>query len=292
MEMTREEQLLCARAIELAGGAAYTTTATAFLTPRERLLVHDALIQAGLAENCFFWGGCRSCDRTMAIFPAAYWQVEDWLATEAPVVKGGFAGAMDEAREDYFVRMLTDIPGFSAEIPLTSLQITGSGFATLSHRDFMGAILALGIERSVLGEIVVDSTNVDEAGALVFTTPEMASYLIENLTKIGRDAVAVRPCSIDPTGSVPRQYENLSVTAASPRVDGVVRALTNLSREDAATMVRAGLVERNYEPIEDVDKQLHAGDVLTIRGYGKYRIDRTDEETKRGRKRILCRKYK
>lgn len=292
MEMTREEQLLCARAVELAGGAAYTTTTTAFLTPRERLLVHDALIQAGFADGCFFWGGCRGCERTMAIFPASYWRIEDWFAEAPPVVKGGFAGAMDEARENYFVRMLTDIPGLSEEIPLTSLQITGSGFAALTHRDFMGAILALGIERAVLGEIVVTSTNADETGALVFTTPEMASYLSENLTKIGRDAVTVRPCHIDPTIEVPRQYENLSVTAASPRIDGVVRALTNLSREDAAAMVRAGLVERNYESIADVDKQLHAGDVLTIRGYGKYRIDRTDEETKRGRKRILCRKYK
>lgn len=282
MEMTREEQLLCARAIELAEGAEYTTTATAFLTPRERLLIHDTLIRAGRADHCFFWGGCRGCERTLALFPALW-----WFQDAPPVVKGGFAGAMDEERENYFVRMLTDLPELREEIPLTALHITGSGFATLTHRDFMGAILALGIERSVLGEIVVQ-----DDGALVFTTPDMATYLSENLTKIGRDAVKVRPYPIDPTVSIPRQYEHLSVTAASPRIDGVVRALTNLSREDAAALVRAGMVERNYEPVTDVDKGLQPGDVLTIRGYGKYRIDKTDEETKRGRRRILCRKYK
>lgn len=281
MEMTREEQLLCARAVELAKGAEYTTTATAFLTPRERLLVHDALLRAGWADHCFFWGGCRGCERTMAVFPAHWWFQED-----VPVVKGGFAGAMDPVREAFFADLLTAMPGLAEELPLTALRITGSGFATLTHRDFMGAILALGIERSVLGEIVVDN-----AGALAFTTPEMSAYLLENLTKIGRDAVQVQPYAIDPAMEIPRQYEHLSVTAASPRLDGVVRALTNLSREEAAALVRTGVVERNYEPVTDVDKQLQPGDVLTIRGYGKYRIDKTDDVTKRGRKRIQYRKY-
>ena len=94
-----------------------------------------------------------------------------------------------------------------------------------------------------------------------------------------------------PETEIPRKYETVSVTAATPRIDGVVRALTNLSREDAADLVRAGMVERNYNPVLDVDRQIQPGDVLTIRGYGKYRVDKTDEETKRGRRRILCRKY-
>ena len=150
----------------------------------------------------------------------------------------------------------------------------------------MGAILALGIERSVLGEIVVT-----EEGALTFTTPEMAVYLTENLTKIGRDTVKITGLQPDPAMEIPRKYETISVTAATPRIDGVVRALTNLSREDAAALVRSGMVERNYTPIFDTDRQIQPGDVVTIRGYGKYRIDKTDEETKRGRRRILCRKY-
>ena len=280
-EMTREEQLLCARAAELAEEAEYATAATPFLTPRERLLVHDALIRCGRADGVFYWGGCRGCERTMAVFPAQWRMPEN-----PPPVKGGFEGAMDAAREAFFVQMLTDAPDLAEELPLTALQITGSGFASLSHRDFMGAILALGIERSVLGEIAVT-----EEGALVFTTPEMAVYLTENLHKIGRDAVKVTAAMPGPETEIPRKYEHLSITAATPRIDGVVKALTNLSREDAAALVRSGMVERNYNPVLDVDRQIQPGDVLTIRGYGKYRIDRTDEETKRGRRRILCRKY-
>ena len=280
-ELTKEEQLLCARAAELAAESEYATTATPFLTPRERLLVHDALIRCGRADRVFYWGGCRGCERTMAVFPA------EWRMTEIPPLpKGGYEGAMDPAREAFFVQMLTEAPDLAEEIPMCALQITGSGFASLTHRDFMGAILALGIERAVLGEIVVT-----EEGALTFTTPEMAVYLTENLKKIGRDTVKIKKIQPDPQTEIPRKYGTVSVTAASPRMDGVVRALTNLSREDAAALVRAGMVERNYNPVLDVDKQIQPGDVVTIRGYGKYRIDRTDEETKRGRRRIVCRKY-
>lgn len=280
-ELTREEQLLCARAAELAEASEYAVATMPFLTPRERMLVHDALIRCGRAERAFFWGGCRGCERTMAVF------LPDWMITEPPPLpKGGYEGAFDPAREDWFVRLLQEDPSLREEIPLQALQITGSGFASLSHRDFMGSILATGIERSVLGEIVVNET-----GALVFTTPEMAVYLTENLTRIGRDAVKIQPTEPEADSQIPRRYETVSVTAATPRIDGVVRALTNLSREDAADLVRAGMVERNYAVVLDVDKQITAGDVLTIRGYGKYRIDKTDEETKRGRRRIVCRKY-
>ena len=280
-ERTKEEQLLCARAAELAAESEYATAATPFLTPRERILVHDALIRCGRADRVFYWGGCRGCERTMAVFPA------EWRMTDTPPLpKGGYEGAMDPAREAFFIRMLENDPGLAEEIPLCALQITGSGYAALTHRDFMGAILALGIERSVLGEIVVT-----EEGALTFTTPEMAVYLTENLTKIGRDTVKITGLQPDPAMEIPRKYETISVTAATPRIDGVVRALTNLSREDAAALVRSGMVERNYTPIFDTDRQIQPGDVVTIRGYGKYRIDKTDEETKRGRRRILCRKY-
>ncbi len=280
-ELTKEEKLLCARAIELAEEAEYALTVMPFLTPRERLLVHDTLVRCHRADRVFYWGGCRGCERTMAVF------LPEWMLVDTPPVpKGGYEGAFDEAREGFFTDMLCSSPDMRGDIPLCVLEITGSGFATLSHRDFMGAILALGIERSVLGEIVVRET-----GALVFTTPDMATYLTDNLTKIGRDTVKVRIMEPDPAMEIPRTYEHLSVTAASPRVDGVVRALTNLSREEAADLVRTGMVERNYTPVYDVDKQVVAGDVLTIRGYGKYRIDKTDDETKRGRRRILCRKY-
>ncbi len=281
-ELTKEEQLLCARGVEMAAAAEYATAAMPFLTPRERLLVHDALLRCHQADRAFFWGGCRGCERTMAVF------LPDWRMTGTPPLpKGGYEGAFDEAREAWFADLLSEDPSLAEEIPLCALQITGSGFASLSHRDFMGAILALGIERSVLGEIAVTAE-----GALVFTTPDIAVYLTENLTKIGRDAVKIKKTEPDPAMVIPRTYETISVTAASPRIDGVVRALTNLSREDAADLVRSGMVERNYTPVLDVDRQVLPGDVLTIRGWGKCRIDRTDEETKRGRRRILCRKYK
>jgi len=279
--MTKEESLLCARALEAVSASEYTVASLPFLTPRERLLVHGELTRTGNGNRVFWWGGCTGCERTMGIF------LPDWrMPEDPPAVRGGYEGAFDPAREAYFLGLLTDSPDLVSELPIRAISVTGSGFASLTHRDFMGAILALGMERSVLGDI-----SVTENGAVVFTTEAMGEYLCENLNRIGRDTVKVAFTEMDPAAAFPRQYEALSVTAASPRLDGVVRALTNLSREEAAELVRTGMVERNYMPVQDTDRQVLPGDILSIRGYGKYRIDRTDGETKRGRRRILCRKY-
>ena len=83
-ELTKEEQLLCARGVEMAAAAEYATAAMPFLTPRERLLVHDALLRCHQADRAFFWGGCRGCERTMAVF------LPDWRMTGTPPLpKGG-----------------------------------------------------------------------------------------------------------------------------------------------------------------------------------------------------------
>jgi len=280
--MTREESLLCARAAELAENARYSIASMPFMTPRERLLVHETLVHGGKGDALFWWGGCLDCERTQAIF------LPDWLLPDTPPsVKSGFAGAFDPVRESWFAALLQSDPTLGEQLPLRTLRITGSGFASLTHRDFLGAVLALGVERSVLGDICVTPEE-----TLLFVTSPITPYLLENLSRIGRDTVRCQQIAFPPTTRLPRQYEPVSVTAASPRVDGVVRALTCSSREDAAEMVKRGMVERNYMTVTGVDRHVEAGDILTIRGFGKYRIQSTEEETRRGRRRILCLKYK
>ena len=69
-----------------------------------------------------------------------------------------------------------------------------------------------------------------------------------------------------------------------------MKAITGMSREDAAEFVRRGLAELNYHTAP-VDKTVCPGDILSLRGYGKYKIDTTDTETRRGRIRVTGRKY-
>jgi RNA-binding protein YlmH len=83
----------------------------------------------------------------------------------------------------------------------------------------------------------------------------------------------------------------MEIAVSSARLDGVVRALTGKSREAAADMIRAGLVELRYQPTENVSAEVKEGDILSVRGFGKYVIGETDGQTRSGRLKIRCRKY-
>ena len=83
----------------------------------------------------------------------------------------------------------------------------------------------------------------------------------------------------------------MSVVVSSPRLDGVVKAVTNKSRELSAEMVRSGLVELSYVQTDNVSAEVKEGDILTVRGFGKYVIGRTEGTTKSGRVRISIKKY-
>ena len=188
----------------------------------------------------------------------------------------------DSDRTAFFAAFLKEHPEISDEIPITAIRITGSGFSRLSHRDYMGSVLALGIDRSVIGDIVP----VSEREAVVFAEEKIAPYIMSSLDKIGRDGVSVTRFSPDPEWVIPRRFSEMTLSLSSMRLDCIVKALTNLSREAAAETVRAGLVELSYSTDDNVSSSVKSGDIISVRGFGKFLIGDTDGETKSGRLRV------
>lgn len=283
--MEKTDEILISRALEAAETAEYALSCTDFLTPRERILVHDDMVRQGYARSLFWYGGYRGAERAMAVF------LPDWFFdAEPPSVQSGFSGAFDEGREDYFLSLFahTDMR-ISEQLPLTAVEIVGSGYATLSHRDFMGALLSLGIAREVMGDIVLPEADVPRA--VVFLQQKIAPYIVGSLTKIGRDSVKVTEIAPDPAWHMARRYKPVPVVVTSPRIDAVVRTLAAVSREDAVDLLRSGMVERNYLPALEPDIQLVPGDILSIRTVGKFRLSDSVSETRRGRIRLLFAKY-
>ena len=269
-----------ARAAEMWRASEYRIAVTDFLSPGEKLEVYTELsarIGNGI-RRCFFWGGCRGTERGAAVF------LPEWAMPEdAP----RHAMPLDEERTSFFAGYLHDNPAIAEEIPVVPLRICGSGFRELAHRDFMGGILSLGVDRAVIGDIAVLSGS----EALVFAAERIAPFLETELTRIGRDAVKCERTAVDPAFLVPRRFEDVPVTVASLRLDGLVKALTGQSRENAAEMVRQGLVELNYRETDEGSRPVAEGDVLSVRGYGKYIIGASAGSTKSGRIRLTCRKY-
>jgi RNA-binding protein YlmH len=167
------------------------------------------------------------------------------------------------------------------------LEIKGSGFRELHHKDYLGAVLNLGIERDAIGDLCVTDTHT----AVLFCDRVMEKFLAESLTRVANDAVKLTRITLPHGFDGGRKFQQITDTVASPRADSVVAALANLSRERAQALFREKLVEIDYEIAEKTDQQLEAPCVIVIRGKGKFIIRSLCEQTKKGRIRLLADKY-
>lgn len=277
--LSRRHPLL-SRAAEKYSMSEYAVSVTDFLTPGEKTEIYASIASNSVngASRCFFWGGCRGVERCTAVFLPEWYMPEKCPAHKMPY---------DEERTDFFASYLEQNPHIAEEIPICAVRIKGSGFSKLEHRDYMGALLSLGIERSVIGDIVVVSEN----EAIVFILEKIAPFIVSELKKIGHDGVSCEKTNVSPNFSVQRKYENMTLFVSSLRLDGVVKALTGKSREEAALMVKEGLVNVTYRETDNVSLPVKEDDVISVRGYGKFVIGKTSGTTKSDRLRVECKKY-
>lgn len=232
--------------------------------------------------------------------PGEIARINRWIASERASdvcrVFGGYAYA-ERARvyclpdymagEDVTVDLRRVLSDFGEEDPTVILRIEGSGFRTLSHRDYMGSVLALGIERGTVGDILTDG----DFCAYVFCDVHVASYICDNLKKVSSDSVKVSTVSLPDGDFGQRRYNTLHETVNSPRLDAIVACVCDLSREAAKRTVMSGMCELDYEPVDEPDLQLCEGSVFSVRGHGKYRIGSFDGENRRGRLRVTIHKF-
>ncbi|MBQ8345961.1 MAG: hypothetical protein IJY42_06835, partial [Clostridia bacterium] len=177
--------------------------------------------------------------------------------------------------------------GESARIVL--LSVTGSGYCALSHRDFLGALLGRGLERGVMGDLIV--ADAARPTAYLWLDEEICDFVLNEWKTVGRDHVKVCRAERPPFDQLRRQTVPLRDTVASPRLDGVVAALCSLSRDKAAGMVVGGLVELDYLTEDRGDRTVCAPAVISVRGYGKFKVLSLSEPTKKGRIRLEAEKY-
>lgn len=173
--------------------------------------------------------------------------------------------------------------GYEEAYPITCLEMLPAApkFAdSLTHRDFLGAIMNLGIERSTIGDIFVQ-----EQGGILFCQQSIAPYLLENLNKVKHTNINCRICENAAVlqGTEP---ESVSVTVSSLRIDGIVSKLYNISRSQSLELFRAGRIFVNGITMENNSYQLKKDDAVTVRGYGKFIYYDQMGETRKGKDRI------
>lgn len=155
----------------------------------------------------------------------------------------------------------------------------------LKHRDFLGSLMALGIKRESVGDILVE-----DGRAVVFVCEEISKFIISQTEKIGRVGVKA---TIGFTLPLPAadNLQEFSATVASLRLDCIVSALANISRNAASQIIAEGRVSVNSVVSEKPTKSLLTGDVLSIRGKGKFIIDSLADKTRKDRFIVKFKKY-
>ena len=224
---------------------------TRFLTPYERLIARNICNDHGVKYRIY--GGYEGSERCiLGVFPD---YVYDVMEEEYPIncIK-------IEATQNKFLRELT-------------------------HRDYLGALLGLNIKREMIGDIIPY-----DKGAYVFVYESITDFLLLNLKQIGRSSVE---CSVH-TGEIDlgnQDKEEMIITVASNRLDCILCAITDLSRDKAKNLINGLYVAVNYEPCKNSEKSLKAGDVFSARGYGKFEFVEVMGETRKKKLRIKIEKY-
>lgn len=226
---------------------------SAFLNEREQ---YEAVLHLGKRNgiSIVLWGGHEACVRRML--------------------------AVSEA--DGFSEPDND------DMPIYPLTLTFRRADKPGHRDMLGAFMALGIKRETVGDIFIG-----DGAAAVFCTKTARDMISDSLAAVGRIGVSVSDGISDAAAECikPARFEELTVTVASGRADCIISGITGLSRERSAAFIRGGSFMLNYSECCNISKDISEGDVLTLRGYGKFVVGEAAGTTKKGRSRFNIKKY-
>ncbi len=162
--------------------------------------------------------------------------------------------------------------------PIRRLRVDWNArYGSIGHRDILGALMGLGIERETLGDIAML-----KEGALLFVHEDMADYVAANLESCGRVKVRISPCGEEVAPPEP-EGTLLYRTVPSQRLDAVLAAAYDLSRQKAQEMIRAELVKVDHAVETRADARLEAGSLVSARGLGRFRVQEVAGLTRKGR---------
>lgn len=167
------------------------------------------------------------------------------------------------------------------DFPIRAIKIRRKskkfGQSDLSHRDYLGSILGLGIDRSKLGDILVS-----EDAAICFAAEEIAPYICAMLEQVSKTAVIAE--ETDAADAIPtRQTAHRRITVASLRLDAVAGEVFHLARGKVQAFIGAEKATVNWNIVTSVSHQLREGDMISLRGYGRFRVGAIGGKTKKDR---------
>lgn len=171
------------------------------------------------------------------------------------------------------------------DFPVTCLLIKYNDNYILSHRDILGSLMSLNIARNTVGDIVIG-----KGCAQVYMYNTVSELVIQNISKIGHVGVTVQQNDIKPI-QTELKFEEITGTVSSLRLDCIVSLGLHVSREKSKSIIMSKGVMLNHSVTYNVDTVLNAGDVFSVKGFGKYIFKSVNGVSKKNRFHITLNKY-
>ena len=228
-----EERLLLARVLDKLELARRRNipSHTGFLSPGERACVEALLAAAGHPRHLFF-GGYEGAQRNICVFLPDWQEPEDFQT-------GG-------------------------DCPVCALRASFPADGALTHRDFLGSVLGLGLDREKVGDLLVG-----EGACDLIVLEEIRDFLLLHLEQAGRVRLRLAPVALERLSPPPVQGKLIRDTVSSLRLDAVAASGFSLARSKAADLISSGRFQLNYRECVKPDRAVAQGDVISCRGLGK-----------------------
>lgn len=223
---------------------------TDFLSPAQAERSKDLLHTAGIFDGYVFCGGYEGAERCRLCF------LPEW---------------QEEANESEGIVYLH-----------TAFYESG----VLSHRDFLGSLLGLGLSRGKIGDIAVHEQTCD-----IVVAQDVADLILREWKSAGRVALRVSTVSKEQWQAPEQKTKEIRDTVASLRLDAVIAVGLSTSRGKASEWVSEGRVQKNYRPCGKSDGSVAQGDVISVRGVGKFVLQEVGGLSKKGRIGIVAKRY-
>jgi len=230
-------------------------TYTDFLNVSEISII-SKILQEEHIENYIFWGGKSETDRSILMFYP------------------------DKLSEEMIAKNYEKI--------FKVIRITLPNNIKYEHREFLSGIMKLGIKREKFGDIIV--TNF---GADIIVLTEISKILLEDLktlTRFKKSDISIK--NIDELTKIEVEFEKINIIVSSLRLDNFVSELARCSRIQSQELIKSGKVFVNSINEFKYSKKINNGDIITIRGRGKFIFECIQKETKNGRYLLNIKKYK
>lgn len=222
-------------------------TNTRFLDLRQRAVAERAINEAGGKYNCVFWGGYEDAERTCAIFFPDYMTRDDAIQNS----------------------------------PIVLLRAVKNPQDNLTHRDYLGSIMGIQLNRDRIGDILVNSN-----GADILVMQEVAEFIQMNLVQAGRKQISISQKPIEDLIIPIENQTKGSGSVASLRIDSIIALIFKLSRGEAKEFIEKGMVFVNNKPCLKAGLDIDVGDRITVRSKGRCKIIELGGQSRKGRQFI------